>query len=168
MIKVVYGAPASGKSTYVKKHIKDNDIVYDYDALMQCLTLRDKYDRNNNASYLITFLRGSIIKQHTMNNNKIDDIWIITTNISDRLKKDLSVIPDEDIEYIKMKTSLKTCLKRIDEDEARKPLAEDMKKTAIKWFEEYKDVDLNEKQKSTYELIVESLKEQNDLLNKLV
>ena len=37
-----------------------------------------------------------------------------------------------------------------------------------KWFEEYKDVDLNEKQKTTYELIVESLKEQNDLLNKLI
>ena len=168
MIKVVYGAPASGKSTYVKKHIKDNDIVYDYDALMQCLTMKDKYDRNTNASWLITLLRSSIIKQHTMNNNKIDNIWIITTNISDRLKKDLSVIPDEDIEYIKMKTSLNTCLKRIDEDDSRKNLAEDMKKSAIKWFKDNKDVDFNEKQQSTYELIVESLKEQNDLLNKLI
>lgn len=43
-----------------------------------------------------------------------------------------------------------------------------MKKAVYKWFEEYKDVDLNEKQKTTYELIVESLKEQNDLLNKLI
>ena len=168
MIKVVYGAPASGKSTYVKKHIKSNDIVYDYDALMQCLTLKDKYDRNNNASYLITYIRNVIIRQHTLEKNKIDNIWIITTFVNEKLKKDLSIIEDKDIEYIKMKTSLKTCLERIDEDEKRKPLAEDMKKAVYKWFEEYKDVDSNEKQKSTYELIVESLKEQNDLLNKLV
>ena len=38
MIKVVYGAPASGKSTYVKEHIKDNDIVYDISENMATIT----------------------------------------------------------------------------------------------------------------------------------
>ena len=90
MIKVVYGAPASGKSTYVKKHIKENDIVFDYDVMMQAITMKDKYDRNNNASYLLTYIRSVMIKQHTMNNNKIDNIWIIATNITDKLKEDLS------------------------------------------------------------------------------
>lgn len=167
MIKVVYGPPASGKSTYVKKNIKENDIVYDYDAIMQCLTLKGKYDRNNNASYLITVIRSAIIKQHLMTKNKIDDIWIIATNINDKLIKDLSVIDKKDIQYIKMKTPLETCLKRIDKDVKRKELAEDMKKVAIKWFKDYKDVDLNEKQKSTYELIVENLKKQNELLTEI-
>lgn len=164
MIKIVYGAPASGKSTYVKKHIKDNDIVFDYDRMMQAITLKNKYKRNDNVAYLLITLRSCIIRQHTMTKKKIDDIYIITTFISDKLKKELQYIDNNDIEYIKMKTSKNTCLKRIDNDESRKHLAEDMKKRVHQWYNTYKDVDFNKKNQTVLEQIINDLKKQTNIL----
>lgn len=39
---VVYGAPGSGKTTYVKEHIGNNDIVYDYDALFSAVSFKEE------------------------------------------------------------------------------------------------------------------------------
>ena len=62
-----------------------------------------------------------------------------------------------------MKTSLKTCLKRIEEDVQRKHLAEDMKKSAIAWFK--RDEEEQAGNKSIYEIIVDELKMQTEMLS---
>lgn len=39
----VYGQARSGKTTYVKNHIKDNDIVFDYDALFSAISFKEQH-----------------------------------------------------------------------------------------------------------------------------
>lgn len=56
-IKIVCGLPASGKSTYVKRHMTDHDLIYDYDELMQTLTGLPSRSRNHDAhDHIILFL----------------------------------------------------------------------------------------------------------------
>ena len=39
-VKLIYGAPCCGKTTYVKNHASDNDLVWDYDKLLIACTNR--------------------------------------------------------------------------------------------------------------------------------
>ena len=39
---LVWGPPASGKTTYVKKHMADGDMVIDLDAIKHAISFRDR------------------------------------------------------------------------------------------------------------------------------
>ena len=41
-VEIVYGPPCSGKSTYAREHMGENDVVYDYDRLIRAMTTQDK------------------------------------------------------------------------------------------------------------------------------
>ena len=43
-VKIVYGPPCSGKSTYVEKNIGDQDIRFDYDLIMQSISNRNSHE----------------------------------------------------------------------------------------------------------------------------
>lgn len=44
MVYTIYGPPCSGKSTYIKEHMQDGDIVCDVDLLYQAISIRDAHD----------------------------------------------------------------------------------------------------------------------------
>ena len=46
-VVIVYGKPLSGKTTYIKQHKTDNDIVLDYDYLCHAITLDGMYIKPN-------------------------------------------------------------------------------------------------------------------------
>lgn len=40
---VVYGEAGCGKTTFVRDHIKDNDIVFDYDAMFSAISFKPQH-----------------------------------------------------------------------------------------------------------------------------
>ena len=43
-VYLIYGSPCSGKSTYIKKHMQDGDLVCDVDLIYQAISNRDSHD----------------------------------------------------------------------------------------------------------------------------
>ncbi len=88
-LNVVYGSPCSGKTTYVKSHMKEGDIVIDYDYIYQALTLRDKlhkYDNNNSSiNQLAMDIKQFILNQSISNSNQT--VWLITTTMNEYINR---------------------------------------------------------------------------------
>jgi len=75
-VNVVWGPPAAGKSTYVEENKGENDLIYDFDALMRDISGLDIYDRNEHLiSYLVDF-RAQIIER-LEDEAQLDTAWII-------------------------------------------------------------------------------------------
>ncbi|MDY4128685.1 HNH endonuclease [Peptostreptococcus porci] len=79
-IKFVVGAPCSGKSTYVKSHMGDNDIVFDYDEISKSITNCNLHDNNPNAHKYLYEFKKIFLKLLEMEND-FDTAWIVTTKM---------------------------------------------------------------------------------------
>jgi HK97 family phage prohead protease len=127
---VVHGAPASGKTSYVMQHKGDNDVVFDFDKVMSALSGLPPHQKNENLISYCTDIRSLIIKR-ALRSPKVDRTWIITTNIGDEMKGQLSDIP---VEYIHVDTPKEECLKRIEEDPDRQPVAKELREAVERYF----------------------------------
>ena len=106
---VIYGSPLSGKSTYVYNHLGSNDIVYDYDVIMQSISGLPIHKHNNNLHEYTTDIRDLIITKLKCEKN-IDNAWIITTKVTEGLRQSLVGL---NAEYIEIKTDIRTAKKRL-------------------------------------------------------
>lgn len=115
-VKCIYGAPCSGKSTYVKENAGKNDIVWDFDDIRSMVTLSDKHntDSTDAQNTIIKQMRYSFAKNASKNES--DQAWFIVTNPTDKVRELLG----EDAEYIEMEVSEQECLDRLEKDDSRK------------------------------------------------
>ena len=73
---VIWGAPCSGKTSYVKRHAKPGDLVFDYDALYQAISFLPSKIRSPGLKSVMFELSDAvheIIEKHPEL-----DAWIIT------------------------------------------------------------------------------------------
>ncbi len=109
-INVVTGLPASGKSTYVKRHITEHDLIYDYDELMQALSGLPTRHRNHDIhDYIMLFFDQMLRKlkaEQTFNN-----VWIIRTLPDKRIDTLLSNY--HHINHIVVMTDPNVCEQRL-------------------------------------------------------
>jgi len=47
-VYIVWGSPASGKTTYVKKHMEGGDLVVDLDLIKQSISMKEKTTAGDN------------------------------------------------------------------------------------------------------------------------
>jgi HK97 family phage prohead protease len=127
---VVHGAPASGKTSYVMQNKGDNDVVFDFDKVMSALSGLPPHQKNKNLISYCTDIRALIIKK-ALRQPSVDRTWIIATNIGDEMKGQLSDIP---VEYIHIDTPREECLKRIEEDPERQPVAKELREAVERYF----------------------------------
>lgn len=116
MIKVIHGPPCAGKTTYVKNNISSNDIVYDYDAISQALTYSQYQKTDYNFAHKYTLACRKVLLNKFKNDSEIDTAFLISTEVSEKLKEYLS---DCNPEYIEMKTSKEECYNNLEKDNNR-------------------------------------------------
>ena len=77
-INIICGLPASGKTTYVKRHMTEHDLIYDYDELMHALSGLPMQQINHDIHDYITLFFDQMLRklktEQTFNN-----VWIIKT-----------------------------------------------------------------------------------------
>lgn len=108
-IVVVYGAPMSGKTTYVNEVMQDTDLVFDYDALTQALTNSQYQQHNDSAHKLVMDIRNKMI-DHAKQTTE-GTLYMITTYLSYTLQDKIDT--HFNTQYKQMDTSLDECKRRL-------------------------------------------------------
>lgn len=111
MIHVITGAPCSGKSTYIKEHKAEGDLVVDYDEIAFCLGSAEKHNAKGIVKKASFEARESAIK--TALNNPEKESWIVHTSPS---KEQLKRYEEVGAEIIVLDTSKDECLARAEQD----------------------------------------------------
>jgi len=81
MTTLVCGPVGSGKTTYVKEHMKRGDVVLDLDYIWQSFTLLPMYDKPEELLDLMLLIKGFVVTQFV--NDKFSgkesgiDLWVI-------------------------------------------------------------------------------------------
>lgn len=131
---IVWGSPASGKTTYVKNNMQPGDLIVDLDLIKQAISMCNKTSAPDN---LFNIAKGIIEYIYTLvenRNTNCDNVWVIAglprkkerLDLADRLKAKL----------IHVDTSKNDCINRAYKDSER--LDKNMQIRIInKWFEQY-------------------------------
>ena len=111
MIHVVTGAPCSGKSTYIREHKKEGDLVIDFDEIAFCLGSSERYNAKGLVRKASFEARKSAIAMAIENPN--EESWIIHTFPSE---KQMEEYLEVGAEIITLDTSKEECLERAKRD----------------------------------------------------
>lgn len=108
-VKIITGAPCSGKTTYVLNHAGRNDIIYDYDRLMNALTINQMHDNNPLLLDYILDIQRSILMR-LQDEQMIDTAWIVSLQYPSVLDEFVFY----DVEHIHIDTSIDECMRRLE------------------------------------------------------
>lgn len=140
-VEIVYGAPCSGKSTYVREHALEGDLFYDYDALVRAMTTEDKRGTEKTVAHEVAIgVRGLMINKLASEANKAKRAYIITRWPTDNLREQLAGM---DVVEHRMETSREECLSRLEDDDTRTDKA-GWADIINQWFDEHDSVESDE------------------------
>jgi hypothetical protein len=74
---IVAGAPCSGKSSFVRSHRRDGELIYDYDTLHQALSGRGSHEHDPDIRPYVLAARDSIFDELEV--HRMQNAWIITS-----------------------------------------------------------------------------------------
>ena len=115
---IVHGPPCSGKSTYVREHMGERDVCFDYDKIANALTgkqLHTLADKNH-ARSMVLAARYAMLESYRRHSSGIRDFYVITSSQSPAFWAAMDAYQPETVE---MGTDLDTCLKWLAQDESR-------------------------------------------------
>lgn len=132
-VEVVYGAPCSGKSTYVRENMGENDVVYDYDRLIQAMTTQGARGVEKTVAHDIAIgIRGLMINR-AKEETPVKKAWIITRWPTDALAEKLDGLS---VTHKRMDANRDECFARLAADETRTD-KDGWREIINKWFEDH-------------------------------
>lgn len=114
---LVYGAPGSGKSSYVKDKKQDSDLVVDLDCIKQALSMCGTKETPDNLYEIAESIRELLYQMIESKKINARNIWVIASLPTKRQRKELATRLDA--ELIHMDADIETCIERILSDDNR-------------------------------------------------
>src|SRR5690554_3560909 len=116
---IVWGAPGSGKTTYVKKNMKYGDMVIDLDFIKQAISFQEKTEAPD--SLLDVALKVRELLYSIVAGRQIPEctVWVVAGLPSYKERKELKNRLQAN-ELIFMKASREQCIRRVLADDTRK------------------------------------------------
>lgn len=120
---IVFGAPASGKSTYVKENANPSDLVIDLDVIQAKITGEDLYKDDSKALAQAIYLRNKMLS--TLKSRRVDErVWFISTGKT-KSRRNWWMDKLKPSKVIMMNTSKEESIRRIQSDARRSGKAND-------------------------------------------
>lgn len=131
----VYGAPCSGKSTFVRNNKGNSDLVVDIDLLWQAATGGLLYNKPDALKTPVFALRDTLLDMARTRTGKWERCWIIEGGArkGERERRLLAL----GAEPIYIDTDITTCYERLASDEKRVDVAEQWRGYIDEWFRQY-------------------------------
>ena len=76
-IYLVYGAPGSGKSDYIKSVAGVHDLVLDLDNIYQCISINSRYENSRRLSKNVFMIRDLILDMIKTRNGRFNNAYIV-------------------------------------------------------------------------------------------
>ena len=136
---IVWGSPASGKTTYVRQHMQHMDVIIDLDEILKCFTgLTNKVDSQSDiADYLpaMLMIRQAIYKAVKEPLPGIRTAWIVAglPKRSDRQQMSMTF---PTATFIHIESTLENCLSNMEHDDKRTN-KERQRRIITEWFRNY-------------------------------
>ena len=131
--KLVYGCPCSGKSTYVREHAGECDLIYDYDALVLAATTRTEHLTDRHPAHFAILSLREAMSDAVKDAEEIDCLWMQCRWPTDKI---LAILDGLDIEEIFVEATKAECYERLMQDETR-PDKDAWKAVIDAWFSEH-------------------------------
>lgn len=133
-VVIVYGSPASGKTTYVRQNMKDGDMVVDLDHIKQAISMTGKTEAPDtllNAALAIReFIYGLIERREV----SCDAVWVVAALPKKKDREELRRRLNAELVFCKAAKA--ECIKRAYKDSDRSD--KDMQVRIIeRWFRNY-------------------------------
>lgn len=114
---IVWGAPASGKSTYVRANMFPGDLVVDLDALKSALTYQEREGSADNLLPVIFSVRDHLYQLIADRVPDCRTVWIIGCLPKRKEREELASMLDA--ELMRMDAGYHECIRRASEDSGR-------------------------------------------------
>jgi len=75
---IVWGSPASGKTTYVKNHMENGDMVIDLDLIKQSISMREKTGADDNLLSVALSIREHIYDLISKRDVNCNNVWVVS------------------------------------------------------------------------------------------
>ena len=134
-IYLVYGAPCSGKSSFVNSVKGNSDIVVDKDNIWQCITGGQRYFKPNALKTVMFQINKQLLDMVKMHVGNWDRAYIITGGTLKSERDDL--ITKLGAEPIYIDTDKETCLQRLANDTERAHVQKEWQGYIENWFKEF-------------------------------
>lgn len=137
-IYIVYGAPLSGKTSYVESIREPGDLIIDLDNIWQCVSGCERYIKPNNLKSCVFKVRDTLLDLVKYRNGKWNNVYIIggypLISERERLVRELSA------KEIYIECDRDECIRRLnalDDTDQRKIQKDDWLIYIDRWFEQY-------------------------------
>ena len=113
-VYIITGAPCSGKTTFVKEHKQEGDIVLDIDDIWQMLSGMPRYIKPNSIKPMVFAARDAIKEKLTMRAGSWRNAFIIESlPLATDRKREAERYKAHNTEIITMEASREECLSRL-------------------------------------------------------
>lgn len=115
---IVHGAPGSGKTTYVKEHMDNGDLIVDLDNIKQAISLCNKTEAPDNLLDISNDIKELLYKRIESKEVNAKTIWVIAGLPTRKQRSELA--SRLHAELIHIDTDISICIERILLDDERK------------------------------------------------
>ena len=134
-VYIVYGAPLSGKNTYVRNNMMHGDIVVDMDMLYRAVTLNDLYNKPNSLLMNVRAVHATLIDNIRTRYGKWNNAWVIGS-YADRYKRE-QLAHELGAVLVFCDASRDDCIRRLSVDVDRQYRRDEWCKYINEWFDRY-------------------------------
>ena len=111
---IFWGPPCSGKSTDVKDHAKDGDLIWDADTIQRALTGCTEHRHDKSALGILMGFR-SVFLRKTAERVSDNTAYCIVRRVTDKVKE----LAADDAETVFCDVPMEECLNRLAADDSR-------------------------------------------------
>ena len=138
-VYLITGASCSGKTSWVKERLQENDIVVDIDDIWECVSGQPRYTKPNSLKHIVFRIREELKELIQRGAGTWRNAFIIESLPS---KQDREREADKykafNIEVITLDTSYEECMKRLNNNPDGRNI-NDYEKYIREYFERYKE-----------------------------
>lgn len=111
MVYLIYGSPCSGKSTYIKEHLKDGDLVCDVDLIYEAISNHEAHDADLDVHEVALQLKSALLDIiHDRQGNWQNAYVVSIANTKEKLQADKERVNADECIFID--TPYEVCMER--------------------------------------------------------